>query len=260
VKPVADAIGCLDTLTAIDTAEALIQVSVASADTGVKLPAGFADLFAETLREHLRPPGKLALSVVMGSEPCDSLGLRCAGGELSVGSRAYVTAYNNGKLSEPAIVDETLTPSLVDSVRVALERMSSGGEVPWLGATDSVPLVVTLAPTTDTAGHSTAVFTARLPVYDDPFTYAVMPRAGVDAKYPFSATVAGVGDTVSLEFTVLADGTVAPESVAIITASYRDFVTNVLDALLKTHYHSAHLGDCTVATRLKQRFVFKAGR
>jgi Gram-negative bacterial TonB protein C-terminal len=61
---------------------------------------------------------------------------------------------------------------------------------------------------------------------------------------------------VTVEFTVLPDGTVAPESIAIVEASYRDFVTTVLNALLKTRYHAAHLGDCAVATRLKQRFVF----
>jgi hypothetical protein len=197
----------------------------------------------------------------MGSKPCDSLGLRCAGGELSVGSRAYVTAYSDGKLSEPEIVDETLTPSLVDSVRAALHGMSSAREVPWMGTTDSIPLLITLEPgaDSDTASRPTAIFKALVPVYDAPFTYAVMPRGGVDAKYPFRATIAGVGDTVTLEFTVLADGTVAPESIAVVEASYSDFVNTVLDALLNTHYHAAHLGDCAVATRLKQRFVFKAG-
>jgi hypothetical protein len=34
-------------------------------------------------------------------------------------------------------------------------------------------------------------------------------------------------------------------------------VTSVLDALGRTQYHPAYLGDCAVATRMKQRFLFK---
>jgi hypothetical protein len=34
-------------------------------------------------------------------------------------------------------------------------------------------------------------------------------------------------------------------------------VSSVLDALGQTKYHPAHLGDCAVATRMKQRFLFK---
>jgi len=42
-----------------------------------------------------------------------------------------------------------------------------------------------------------------------------------------------------------------------VSANYRDFVASVLDALGRTRYHPAHLGDCAVATRMKQRFLFK---
>jgi len=42
-----------------------------------------------------------------------------------------------------------------------------------------------------------------------------------------------------------------------VSATYRDFVTSVLDALGRTRYHPAHLGDCAVATRMRQRFLFK---
>jgi hypothetical protein len=250
-------IGCLDTLQVFDTAEAIIRMTVASADTSAKLPNGFAELFADEFRTRFKPPPRLPLSVVMGSEPCDSLGARCAGGELSVGSTIYVTVYNNGKLSRPVVIDATLTGSLADSVRSALEAISREQEAPWLGTTDSIPLVIALAPEADSDSAATAsVFRARLPLYDLPFSYAVMPAAGVAAKFPFSATVAGVGDTVTLAFTVLADGTIAPASVDIITARYSEFVTSVLDALGKTRYHPAHLGDCPVATRIRQRFIF----
>jgi hypothetical protein len=62
---------------------------------------------------------------------------------------------------------------------------------------------------------------------------------------------------VTLAFTVGSDGTIAPESIDLVSANYREFVASVVNALLKARYHSAHLGDCAVATRMKQRFLFK---
>ena len=78
-------------------------------------------------------------------------------------------------------------------------------------------------------------------------------------RYPLTAGLAGIGDSVVVAFTVRGDGTIAAESVDLVTASYRDFVGPVVEALAETRYHPAHLGDCAVASRLKQRFVFKAG-
>jgi hypothetical protein len=181
---------------------------------------------------------------------------------LSLASTVSVTAYNNGKLSGPVVIDATLTEALADSVRSALETISRRAEAPWLGTTDSISLLLTLAaePDSDTAIVRGRIFEARLPRYDLPFADAVMPATGVDAKFPLTASVAGVGDTVALAFTVQADGSIAPESVDIVSARYRDFVTSVLDALGRTRYHPAHLGDCAVATRLRQRFIFQAPR
>ncbi|MFL5497548.1 MAG: TonB family protein, partial [Gemmatimonadaceae bacterium] len=79
----------------------------------------------------------------------------------------------------------------------------------------------------------------------------------VDPQYPFQARLAGVGDSVRLAFTVRADGTIAPQSIELINANYRDFVSAVFDALENTRYHPARLGDCPVATRVTQRFLFK---
>jgi hypothetical protein len=44
----------------------------------------------------------------------------------------------------------------------------------------------------------------------------------------------------------------------LVSANYREFVASASNALVNARYHPAHLGDCAVATRMKQRFVFKA--
>jgi TonB family protein len=234
-------------------------MSVVSQDTAVKLPPDFEAMFVEAFRSHFKVPSRLPLSVVMGSPPCDSLGKRCAGGALNIGAVAYATAHNDGKLSDIQVIDASLTPALKDSVAAALRAMSKTLTVPSTRDSESVPLLMHLGPemNPDTVPSERRVFRARLPRYQLPFRYASMPAAGVDARYPLAARLAGVGDSVTIEFTVLADGTIAAESLELVRASYRDFVYTVLDALGKTQFHPAYLGDCPVATRMQQRFLFK---
>ncbi len=254
-----DSIGCLDTLLAADSISTIVKMTVASQDPKVDLPPDFEDMFVEEFRSHFRLPPSLPLRVVRGSEPCDSLASRCVGGVLSVGAVVYATAHNDGKLTDIQVLDVALTPRFADSVNSALKVMAREELVPPTGDADSIPLLLQIGPEEepDTVPAVRHVFKAKLPRYDWPFSYASMPAAGVDAKYPFAARLAGVEDSVTLAFTVDADGTIAGESIELISANYRDFVSSVLTALIRTRYHPAHLGDCAVATRMKQRFLFK---
>lgn len=257
-----DTLGCLDTLKASDSISTIVKVSVVPQDSTVKLPNEFEQLFAEGLRSRFRVPSKLPLSVVIGQPPCDSLGYRCVGGVLDLGAVIYIQARNDGTLSQATIVDETTTPALADSLRAALVAMSKANEVPWFGQADSISLVIRVEPDdgADTVQNARRLFKARLPRYDAPFSYATMPQAGVDAPYPLTARLAGVEDSVTIAFTVRADGTIAAESLDLLSANYREFVVSVFSTIIETRYHPAHLGDCAVATRMKQRFMFKAPR
>jgi hypothetical protein len=238
----------------------MVKMSVESLDTSAKLPPDFEGLLAEEFRSRFRAPPHLPLSVVMGSPPCDSLGSRCASGSLNVGAVAYATAHNDGKLSDITVIDAALTPSLADSVLSALNLVSKSNSVPPTGVAESIPLVIELTREDypDSIPSERRIFVARVPHYNLPFRYATMPIAGIDTRYPFTARLAGVGDSVTIAFTVDAGGAIATESLELVHATYRDFVSAVVDAIGKTRYHPAYLGDCAVATRMKQRFLFKA--
>jgi TonB family protein len=235
-------------------------MAVTAQDSSTGLPRDFEGLFVYGLRSHFKLPKKLPLSVVTGWQPCDSLGSRCVGGILSLGATIYVTAHNDGTLSDATVIDETLTPALADSLSAALAAMSRTHDVPPIGEADSVQLTLRLAPreAADTGGALAYLFKAVVPEYRQAFSYATMPAAGVNAPYPLNARLAGVEDSVTLAFTVGSDGTIAAESIDLVSANYREFVASVVNALLKARYHPAHLGDCAVATRMKQRFLFKA--
>jgi TonB family protein len=252
-------VGCLDTLHAADTVSIIVKMSVAALDPKVELPKDFESQFAQEFRSHFKMPASLPLNVVKGAEPCDSLGSRCSGGILNLGALAYATARSDGKLSDIQVVDIALTPLFADSVNSALRWMTRSEMSPPTGDKDSIALVIQIGPeeAPDSVPVVRRVFSAKIPRYDWPFTYAAMPAAGVNADYPFAARLANVEDSVTLAFTVDADGAIAAESIELVSANYRDFVTSVLDALSRTRYHPAHLGDCAVATRMKQRFLFK---
>lgn len=258
-RAVSDTVGCLDTLHTSDSITMVVKMSVAAQDSTVKLPREFEAFFVDGFRSHFTIPRKLPLSVVTGWQPCDSLGSRCVGGVLNLGAVVYVTAHDDGTLLDATVIDETMTPALADSLSAALGAMSRAKEVPSLGEADSIALTIRVAPEerADTVQAARYLFKAVVPRYSSPFSYATMPQAGVDARYPVNARLAGIEDSVTLAFTVGSDGTIAAESIDLVSANYREFVASVFDALVKARYHPAHLGDCAVATRMKQRFVFR---
>jgi len=254
-----DMAACLDTLHAADSISTVVKMSVESLDSAVALPSEFEGLLVDAFRRAFKAPHRLPLNVVMGTPPCDSLGRRCVGGELSVATVAYATAHNDGKLSDIAVIDASLTPALADSVASALEKVSKASMIPPTGEVESIHLMMQIVPeeNPDTVPALRRLLVTKVPHYEMPFRYATMPAAGVNPNYPFTARLAGVGDSVTLAFTVEPNGMIAAESMELVHARYRDFVSSVLQTLGNTRYHPAYLGDCPVATRMTQRFMFR---
>lgn len=254
-----DDVGCLDTLRAQDSLTRIVKLSVSGRDSGARLPADFQDLFAQEFRRHFRLPSKMALSVVAGVPPCDSLASRCAAGILDIAALAYATVHDDGKLTDIGVLDAGLTPSFTDSVTSVLNAISNASTLPSIGGVDSIPITVHLVTEEPSDSVSTyrRVLRLTVPRYDLPFSYASMPAAGVKVEYPFAARLAGVEDSVTVAFTVNSDGFIPPQSIELVRATYREFVTSVAEALVETRYHPARLGDCPVATRMEQRFLFK---
>ena len=252
-------VGCLDTLHATDSVWRVVKLTVTPQDTTQKLPRDFEAFFAQEFRRRFRVPNRLPLSLVMGTSPCDSVGMRCYGGYLDLAATAYATAHYDGVLSDIQVVDVALIPALADSVEATLKGMNKEKTVPT-SSEDSIPLIIRLETeeNPDTVPDLRHVFRAKVPHYAIPFRYPSMPAAGVEPRYPFNARVAGVGDSVTIAFTVDAEGRIALQSVELVRATYADFVSSVLDALQRTRYHPARLGDCPVSTRTSQRFLFKA--
>jgi len=255
-----DTVGCLDTLRASDSLIAIVTMSVSPQDRKAKLPPDFEGLFVQEFRSRLKVPANLPLSVVLGWSPCDSTSHKCVGSALMLGTQAYATAHPGGTLSRIVTVDFALTPTLTDSVRAALQKLSDEQSVPFFAQPDSIPLDISIhvEQHSDTVPRYRHLFRTKIPHYDSPFSEAAWPKNGRGPKYPSIAERSGVSDSVIMTFTILPDGTVAPQSVDVRTGHYTDFIRAVFDRMATMRYVPGRVGNCPVATWQTQAFVFKS--
>jgi len=256
---VRDTVGCLDTLHATDSVTAVIKMTVKPQDSKTKLPPDFDGLFVQEFRSRLKVPSNLPLSVMEGWSPCDSKSHKCAGGVLMIGSQAYATAHRDGAVSRIAVIDFALTPALADTVRVVLQMMARDKAVPFFGGPDSIPLDISIhtEQRPDTVPVWRHLFRATIPHYASQYSSAEWPKNAKAPKYPSIAERSLVPDSVALTFSILSDGTVAPQSVDLQAAHYTDFVRAVFDRLATMRYVPGRIGSCPVATWDAQTFLFK---
>jgi len=256
---VRDTTGCLDTLHARDSVSAIVTMSVRPQDPKTTLPSDFEGLFVQEIGSRLKVQESLALGVMIGWNPC-SASYDCAGGVLMFGSHAYATAHPKGELSRIGVIDFSLTPAFSDRVRRVLETIGQEKmSPPFFDRKDSIPLKISigLEQHFDTVPPYRRLFRVNLPHYDLPFTYAKWPKNAKGPKYPSIAETRGVGDSIAVTLTILADGTVAPQSVEVQAGRYIDFIRSVFDMLATARYLPAYVGGCPVATWGIQSFTFK---
>jgi TonB family protein len=238
---------------------AVVTMSVKPQDRKTKLPPDFEGLFVQEFRSRLKLPRNLPLSVVLGWTPCDSASHKCVGGVLMLGTQAYATAHPGGTLSRIAIIDFALTPALADTVRAVLQKLSVEKLVPFFTGPDSIPLDISIhvEQNSDTVPAFRHLFRATIPHYSSQFSEAEWPKNARGPRYPSIAERARVTDSVELTFTVLSDGTVAPQSVDLKAGHFTDFVRAVFDRMATMRYVPARIGKCPVSTWDSQRFIFK---
>jgi hypothetical protein len=257
---VGDTVNCLDTLTGRDSVLALVKMSVKPQEKKVTLPSDFEGYFVQEFRSLLKVPSVLPLAVMSGWSPCDPAKHQCfGGGVMMIGSTAYVTAHPTGTLSRIIVIDVGLTPDFTDSVRAVLKKMGAEMRVPYFNGPDSIPLTVTIDIEShpDTVPKVRQLFLAKLLHYPGTFTYGEWPKNAKAPRYPRKAEMAGVEDSVALSFTILRDGSVAPQSVDVVASHYSDFIVSVFDRLSAMHYTPARIRSCPVASREFQRFQFR---
>lgn len=255
-----DTTACLDTLHASDSVSAVVTIRVRPQDPKTTLPPDFEGLFAQEIGSRLRGPRSLHLSVMVGWNQCSSGSPGCTGGVLTLGSQAYATAHSTGALSRIGVLDFSLTSALSDSLRTVLERIGQEKmSPPFFNGKDSIPLKISIGVQQhfDTVPPYRRLFRVNLPHYNLPFTGAEWPKDAKAPKYPSIAESRGVGDSVAVTFTVLADGTVPPESIEVLAGRYIEFIRAVFERLATARYLPARIGGCPVASRGFQSFAFK---
>jgi len=253
-----DTVGCVDTLHAADTIAAVVKVSVRHQDTTAKLPPDFEGLFAQEFRSRFTPPHQLPLSVMFGDPPCDRDKNVCSGATPMVHVVAYAVVASDGTIPHLGVLSPSLNNELADSVRSALMSMSRANMVPFFQTEKTLPLtiIVNSENTPDSIPPVRRLFRARLPRYAIQFSHAQMAENSPRPRYPAPAERAAVGDTLKFQFTILPDGRIAPQSVDVLRAHYREFLVTMGDALSNTVFQPAKLGACPVAEWVTQTYQF----
>lgn len=254
----ADTVGCVDTLHATDTIPAVIKVSVRHQDSAGKLPPDFEGLFAQEFRSRFKPPAQLPLSVMFGDPPCDRDKNVCSGATPLVHVVAYAVVASDGTIPHLGVLSPSLNRELADSVRSALMSMSKANMVPFFQTEKTLPLtiIVNSEEHPDSIPQVRRLFRAKLPRYVVQFQHAQMADNSARPKYPLAAKRAFVGDTLKFQFTILSDGHVAPQSVDVLHAHYREFLDTMGDALSTAVFQPAKLGACPVAEWVTQTYRF----
>jgi hypothetical protein len=177
---------------------------------------------------------------------------------LIFGTRAYATLKSDGTLSKVSVVDLSLTPSFADSVKSAFTKMSTDRASPFLGGLESVALrfAIEVEQDADTVPAYRKLFLVALPHYTMPYSPPDYSKGAAPPKYPRIAEMNRITDTVQLTFTILENGSVAPESVDLEKAHYREFIESVFTSMAKTTYIPARIGTCAVASWVNQLFAF----
>jgi hypothetical protein len=259
-----DTTSCLDTLHASDSVSAVVTMSVRARDAKTTLPPDFEGLLVQEISSRLKAPRSLLLGVIAGWDQCDATGHHgCKGAAMTFGSSAYATAHPTGELSRIGVIDLSLTPTFADTVRAVLEKIGKEKmSPPFYDGRDSIPLRISIGVQQypDTIQAHRPLFRISIPHYKLPFTFAEWPKNAKPPKYPSVAESRGVGDTVAVTFTILADGRVDPQSIDVQAGHYSDFVQSVFDHLATVRYLPAHLGGCSVAMRGGQSFGFNVPR
>lgn len=260
LQPGPDSIGCLDTLRASDTISAVVKLTVRPQDRKTTLPPDFEAFFAQEFKSRFSPPADLRLSVMHGMGTCDSTWRHnCTSGSFRLSSTAYAVARKDGSLSRLGVVDESLTPALVNAVKTALEAMSWERVVPKLLKDQPLEVGIRVETRPDTVPRERQLFKVRLPRYDLAFTGGA-PLKLKHPRYPMRAEMARVEDSVSVSYTIMPNGSVNLSSFDFETVQYRDFLQAVIKSIEGSTYEPARIGSCPVATWVRQTFLFKAFR
>lgn len=261
VAPQADSVGCLDTLRANDSISVAVKLSVRPLsvrprDGNSELPAEFEEFFIEEFASRFKAPAPLSLSVIVDIG-CPSAKFTCPHSSLWLSTTAYAVARADGSLSHVRVVDESLTPSLSDTVRAVLESMSRDRAMSGFPG-DSLPVQIALRiERPDTVVSGRPLFRVRMPRYDVEFTRAKMGTGNFRGpKYPLPPKRLGIGDTVVMSYTVLRNGLVDPRSLDFHRGQHADFVRSVFDWIETATYEPARLGKCPVAAWARQTFIF----
>jgi TonB family protein len=210
--------------------------------------------YAQTIGQHFSAPKAMTLAYlatgpgVPASRTMDDYGL---GGDLSF------TVDSAGHL-HPPVSAGTNAAELNDAIALAVTRADSAGELSPPPRNAEFPRGrVRLRIHASEVAPQGAMPLLRARVQslriDSPPRMLSMP----DPKYPDAARSSGISSRVVFRFVIDDSGAVLQNSLQVVEATYREFVTSAAEALLKTRFTPARTAGCPVPMLVQQAVNFK---
>jgi hypothetical protein len=255
-RAVSDTLDCLGSSS--DSVAVIVKMKVRSQDPDRDLPPEFERLLIEKFRAYLEPAPGYAAPILTGSAPCDAANHRCVGAMFTIGATAKATARPDGQLTDTTVIDFGLSTVFSDSIRSVIRQLNQQKAWPYARGVDTIPLAISFSSdeNPDSVPVFRHLFLARVPRFAYRFTDAAWPEFQKGPKYPRLAVEKQVSDSVEVQYTVLSDGSIPPQSIDVVAAYYPDFAKVVLERLATLRYVPARAGLCTVPTRVAKSFVF----
>jgi hypothetical protein len=217
------------------------------------LPAAFAALVIETLRQHFVVPPTIGLGVLDGR---DTTSAKPQDMWPSLGVHAYFTLRLGKPPADVALGGSSMSRVLEQRVADAIFALHGDSLPPLPGGAEELRVELRIRAEQDKgAADPAALFRIRLPVYRN----VRLPQrlGGPGPQFPDMGAIMRVADTIVVDFVIDRRGVPIESTFDIIRGTYKDFSQSVLRALPRTRSRPLVVGGCAVPFAIRQTFSFR---
>ena len=239
---------CLPDSLARDTVHAVLSLAPGGEAGGKQAERDTYLLVAQAIADHFVPPSALKFASWPGTfcrRPGNANGVDtdCFG----LGGILNFTVDSLGRLTSDAPSATTESVELNRALTAAIAAASAAGDLPvpskrmW---TSKRPLTLAIRSSTDVLTESVPFVRTRMltVMVDVPPSMKTMSQP----RYPPRAEQMGITDRVELEFVIDSTGKPEPNSMMVMDAKYREFVTAAVNSFRESRYNPGMSHGCAV--------------
>lgn len=267
---------CSDTLSAVDTVQAVFEVYVEvhriwRSENAANPPSDYLASVASAIAAHMSLPARIdsrAFGLTADKDSSKTLAVR------ATEASATFEPGADGRIGNLHLSGVGSSRAMERALALAIVRSDSAGNMPALPpgrypGERTLAATVRLRPLPETgpdtlggvpvrSGSSPPIPAGFARVERFRLDQFVRPKARTQqVVYPTTARQQGVEDSVAMMFIVNDEGKIDLERAILLSATYVDFASAVGKALPRMRFEPAQIGLCRVSSVVSQAFVFR---